>query len=173
VQRRIVLGGLWGALVVTLAMGAASWGKPSFLRRASATRSKAPAVEPVRWEYDLKTAQQMSAASGRPMLIVFGASWCTYCKKLEEETLGHHTLTGFINSAFVPLHLDFDKDRRAAQILEVRSLPMSVVLSAEADLLGSVEGYVKPAQFGQVLQQSLEFQRTLAEERAIEAERRR
>ncbi|MGQ0635756.1 MAG: thioredoxin family protein [Planctomycetaceae bacterium] len=172
-QRRITIGGLWGALILTLALGASSWGKSSFLRRTSATRAKPPVGEPVRWEYDLKAAQRISTASGKPMLIVFGAPWCTYCKKLEEETLGHHTLSGFINTSFVPLHLDFDKDRRAAQILEVKSLPMSLVLSADADLLGSVEGYVKPSQFGQVLQQSLEYQRTLSEERAVDAERRR
>ena len=106
------------------------------------------------------------------MLVVFGAQWCAYCRKLEAETLAHSSVANHVNATFVPVHLDFEKDRRIAEILEVRSLPTTVILSPEADLLGSVEGYVRPAEFSQVLQQSLDFQQTLAEERHMTSARR-
>lgn len=176
-QRRIIVGGLWGALIISLTAGAAGWARPQLFRRASATQAAPQAppeqVAPVSWEHDLKAAYRASTANGKPMLVVFGAPWCAYCRKLEAETLNHPTLVGFINASFIPVHLDFDKDRRAAQVLNVRSLPMAIILSPEADLLGSVEGYVKPDQFGQALRKSLEFQRTLNGERALAEERAR
>lgn len=173
-HRRIIAGGIWGALIVSLTVGASTWAKPQLFRKISGAPARPqPASPAISWEHDLKPAYRLSAATGKPMLVVFGAEWCTYCKKLEAETIGHPTLAGYINSEFIPVHLDFDKDRRAAQVLEVHSLPMCVVLSPDADMLGSIEGYVKPIQFGQVLRESLDFYRTLREERAIEAERRK
>ena len=51
------------------------------------------------------------------------------------------------------------------QILEVKSLPTTVILSPEADLLGSVEGFVKVREYASVLKQSIDFQKTLRETR--------
>jgi thioredoxin-related protein len=160
-----------GALLISVVWGTGAAAKSRFIRRISAAKPRAtaplPPSEAIHWQHDLRTAQRFSAATGRPMLVVFGAPWCTYCKKLEAETLGHPSLASYINTEFVPVHLDFDKDRRAAQILEVQSLPHCVILSAQADLLGSVEGYVRPPEFTKALHQAVNYQRTLEAESAI------
>ncbi len=101
------------------------------------------------------------------MLIVCGGPWCVYCKKLEREVLSHPTIAKYINTAFIAVHLDSEKDQRAVQILEVKSLPTTIILSPEADLLGSVEGFVKVREYASVLQQSVAFQRTLRENSAM------
>ena len=171
-DRRTLRWSVLGLVAASSLAGASAWAKPRFFSRTGQNaKATQPAAEqaPIQWLYDLKTAQRFSAATGRPMLIVFGAPWCTYCKKLEREVLGHPTLSNYINSAFIPVHLDFEneRDKRIAQVLEVKSLPTSVILSPGADLLGTVEGYVKTNEFAQVLQQSLEFQRTLKAERSV------
>jgi thioredoxin-related protein len=169
-ERRIVRWTLLATVLISVVWGATSWAKPSLIRRLSAIRTKptAPAVDPIQWQPDLKTAHRESAASGRPILIVVGGPRCVYCRKLESETLRDPSLVSYINTSFVPVHLDMgiESERRSAEILEVTALPTCVVLSPNVDLLGTVEGFVKPQEFTRALHQSLDFQRRLQAEEA-------
>ena len=109
---------------------------------ATATACAAdPAAGEIAWRTDLKAAHEVSVDTGRPMVIVFGAEWCGYCRKMERDTLSDRTLAKALNEKFVPVHLDFDEHRKVAEVLEVKSIPHVVVLSPEADLLGRVVGY--------------------------------
>ena len=101
----------------------------------------------VNWAGDLAEAKQLSDRTGKPMLIVFGADWCGFCKKLDAETLAHPQVSRFINDSFVPVHLDLDTQKRAARILEVKTLPCSVVLAPNADQLGRVVGFEEPSSY--------------------------
>ena len=96
----------------------------------------------VRWQQKLMQAHKESVATNKPLMLVFTADWCTYCRKLERETLSDAKMVNYVNDTFVPIHVDLDKNRRIADILEVKSVPCTVVLSPEADLLGKLTGYV-------------------------------
>lgn len=113
---------------------------------------------PVAWQNDLKAAQKHAVRTGRPMLIVFGADWCTHCGRFEKNTLGNPTMANYINRDFIPVHLDFDKEQEAAEVLEVEALPCTVILSPEADLLGKVVGAKAPKDFWEVLQDAKDEQ---------------
>lgn len=113
----------------------------------SALTAAAPKGTGITWQTDLKKAHQTALRENKPMLIVFGADWCGYCKKLERETLSNPQMVKYVNAEFVPVHLDADKDKEALEILEVRGLPCSVILSPNADLLGRIEGYQKMAPY--------------------------
>ncbi|QDT55028.1 thiol:disulfide interchange protein precursor [Caulifigura coniformis] len=95
----------------------------------------------IRWQTDLKTAHRLSRETNKPMLFVFGADWCTWCKKLEKSTLTDRELVAYINENFVPIHIDADRDPRVVEILEAEALPCAVVLSPNADLMGRIRGF--------------------------------
>ena len=130
-----------------------------------------PAAEPagskpaVSWQSDLKAAQKQSARTGRPMLIVFGADWCTHCGRFEEKTLNNPTMASYINREFIPVHLDFDKEQKTAEVLEVEALPCTVILSPEADLLGRVVGAKQPKDFWEALQDAKDEQARIRQAR--------
>lgn len=105
---------------------------------APPAKKQAPGVK---WEKDLRTAHKRAVTLKKPLLIVFDAEWCTYCKKLDQKTLGDARMARFINAAFIPLHLDLEKDTKIAQVLDVDRVPCTVVLSPDADLLGRLVGY--------------------------------
>jgi thioredoxin-related protein len=171
-DRGIARSGMSVILLTTVAVGATAWAKsattrnPSQMPQAAKASQAAPSVQ---WLQDLQAARRASRATGRPMLIVFGGPHCVYCKKLDAEVFSHPTIARYVNASFIPVHLDFEKNKRAAEILEVKSLPTSIILSPEADLLGSIEGFVQTREFAEVLHQSIEFQRTLRDERALTA----
>ena len=112
----------------------------------------------IAWHTDLKAAHKIAVREQKPMLIVFGAEWCVYCKKLEAETLGNPVMASYVRSEFIPLRLDFDRDAEIADILEVKSLPCTVVLSPEADLLGRIDGYVKAGEYQAALKKARQLQ---------------
>jgi thioredoxin-related protein len=95
----------------------------------------------IKWQTDLRAAHRLSQQTNKPMLFVFGADWCTWCKKLEKTTLTDQELVTYINANFVPIHIDADRDPRVVKILEAEGLPCAVVLSPNADLLGRIEGF--------------------------------
>lgn len=110
----------------------------------------------LKWHKSLKAAHQLAVETDKPLLIVFGASWCHYCHKLERETLSDSRMVAAIERDFIPVHLDFDRDSKVAKILEVKRLPCTVVLSPDADLLLKSEGYKDYKGFIKILQASLE-----------------
>lgn len=113
------------------------------------------------WHKDLKTAHRLSLSQQKPLLIVFSATWCTFCHKLLRETLGEKTMIAFVERHFVPVLLDYDVETRVAQVLEVESLPCTIVLSPQADLLLRQTGFAKAEVYRQRLQAALEAQRQI------------
>lgn len=101
----------------------------------------------VNWEKNLNAAHRQAIKTDKPILILFGASWCKYCEKLEKETINHPKMVSYINKTFIPVHLDLDQDKRIAKILGVKKLPCTLILSPEADLLGKYIGYEKPVTY--------------------------
>lgn len=121
---------------------------------AEAADDEAP--QRLKWHTNLKAAHKLAIETDKPLLIVFGASWCHYCHKLERETLSDKRMVAAIERDFVPVHLDFDRDKKVAKILEVDRLPCTVVLSPDADLLQKTEGYADYKGYMKILQASLE-----------------
>lgn len=107
------------------------------------------------WQPDLKTAHKLSVKQNKPLLILFGATWCGPCKRLQKETLSDRKLGPWIDKNFVAVHLDFDRDRKVAEILEVEQIPCTIVLNPQADLLTSFVGYMKPVDYQKKLNLAL------------------
>ena len=148
-DRRKLKLGMAGLLLISFAWGAQLSAKPG----------AAPVQRGVQWHHDLQAAHKLAIASNKPLLIVFGSPWCGNCQKLELETLADPALAKFVNTEFIAVHQDFDKDHRVAEIFEVKSLPTSVILNSDADLLGTIVGFVGTSECQKSLRKALEVDR--------------
>lgn len=110
----------------------------------------APA-ETIEWQPSLKAAHKVAVRENKPILLVWGAEWCRFCHQLESETLAHPALARYINETFVAVHLDYDQDERAREILGVERLPCTIVLTPQAEQLERFEGFHQPADVYQKL----------------------
>jgi thioredoxin-related protein len=115
----------------------------------------------VHWQKDLKSAHRLAVSQGKPILLVFGAEWCTFCHKLERNVIDQPKTAAYINANFVAVHLDADHEKRVCEILEIDALPCTVVLSPNADLLGRYEGYAEVKAYTANLEKSVQAHREL------------
>ena len=130
-------------------MSTKHWSAAVFFAAVAAALAGLRADEPgqLKWQTNLNEAHRLSMESHKPMLLVFGAEWCHFCKKLERTTLTNEELARYIDANFIPVHIDADEQKRVAEILEVKSLPCTVVLSPEADLLTRFNGFKQASAF--------------------------
>jgi thioredoxin-like negative regulator of GroEL len=126
-----------------------------------------PPAGGVQWQTNLQIAHRLSRESNKPMLFVFGADWCTWCKKLEKTTLSDRELVAYINANFIPIHIDADRDPRVVEILEAEALPCAVVLSPNADLLGRIQGFRDAAGYKSALATTKQTSATIVPAAAV------
>jgi uncharacterized protein YyaL (SSP411 family) len=119
----------------------------------------------LKWQTSLKTGQKVALDEKKLLLVVFGASWCTFCHKLERETLADKRIVSLVEREFVPVHLDFDRETRVAKLLEVEQLPATVVLSPQADLLLHLVGYLDAKSYEKSLMTALQKRADIAQAR--------
>jgi thioredoxin-related protein len=119
----------------------------------------------VSWFTALKPAHQQAISRQKPLLIIFGASWCGFCHKLEKETLGDKKLAQFVMREFVPVKLDFDKDDKAAKVLEVEVLPATVIINTEAELLARSNGFHEADKYAEILHSAIRRQTEILQAR--------
>ncbi|MEX0715318.1 MAG: DUF255 domain-containing protein [Planctomycetaceae bacterium] len=117
----------------------------------SADAAESAAESEISWLGDLEAAHRLALEMNRPLLITFGAKWCTFCKKMDANTFADPAVVRAVNGSYVPVRLDFDAEPRVARVLEVRSIPCTIVLSPQADLLARVDGYVDPQRYAAAL----------------------
>ena len=126
----------------------------------------APFGPKLKWQTDLKAARKLAVAEHKLLMVVFTAEWCAFCHKLVDNTISHRDLAPFVDRHFVPVMIDFDENKRIAEILEVDSLPNTVILSPQADLLVQRKGFASVASFKETLQAALDKQAEIVQVRA-------
>lgn len=74
---------------------------------------------------------------------------------MHRETFTDRNLIALIEREFIPITLDFDKETKVVEVLEVEQLPCTVVLSPQADLLLKFVGFAKADAYQKKLQAAL------------------
>lgn len=75
---------------------------------------------------DFQEAKAFSQQSGKPILAVFGASWCGWCKKMERETLSDSKVKLAMTN-YIYVKVDADVDKSTVDQFNVQGLPTTII----------------------------------------------
>lgn len=111
------------------------------LAAASTTRAE------VTWHDSLPTARAACAASGRPVLAIFVASWSPEATRFRDQTLAAVEVKGLIEACFEATIIDVDANPALTRRMEVAHVPSACIFGEKGRPLASFECPAEPLAF--------------------------
>lgn len=128
-------------------------GDPSSAKDSVETRSAEQAGKPAdtksKIQTDYSSAVREAQLNSRPLLVVCGAEWCSWCRKLEAELETAEAVS--ILREWIVVKIDIDDEPEIAGRLEVSALPALRILGPLQSVVASREGYLAAAELKQWL----------------------
>lgn len=99
---------------------------------------------------------------GKPVYVFVSTEWCTYCKKMKNETFTDDRVQEFLNERFVNITINPELDgtanftgeelsyRDLAKKLGVNGYPANFFFAADGTFLGGQPGYLPPESFADI-----------------------
>src|ERR1700674_4129662 len=91
-----------------------------------AMAASARGQDPIPWQPNLETAQQLAGQTNRLVLVHFWAPWCQPCLRLDKEVFSRAETASALNPNFVFVKLNVDEAPGTARLYGVSSLPTDV-----------------------------------------------
>lgn len=130
---------------------------PNFQLAAKPTNATSHAAGPVSWKnYD--TGLKMAKSSGKPVFVQFFATWCGYCRKMDQETFTDTAVQAELDK-FVTVRVTESSENKVThqgqQITEreltaahgVQGFPTLVFMEPDGKVIGKIPGYLGPDEF--------------------------
>ena len=81
----------------------------------------------IHWHHDLKSALNVAIDQKKPILAVFGASWCPPCRTMKRDVWPRPQVSAVVEAGFVPVYVDVDDQTQADVVSQyhVSAIPRS------------------------------------------------
>lgn len=91
----------------------------------------------IQWHHDLASAMAISNDEKKPILAVFGASWCPPCRLMKREVWPDPRVSTAVEAGFVPLYVDVDDQAQAELVSQYRvnGIPAVLLLDSNGKLI--------------------------------------
>jgi len=72
----------------------------------------------------------------------FYTDWCTYCKKMNQETFTDESVITYLNQNFVPIRVNAQQQRKVAKKYGVSRFPNNWFISEDKSEIGQQPGFI-------------------------------
>ncbi|GAB4305832.1 MAG: hypothetical protein Kow0019_00100 [Methanobacteriaceae archaeon] len=127
------------ALIIGLIIGA-------FAISSLHKNNSIPGNSDLNWNNDYDTALQEAKQTNKPIFIDFYTEWCGACQMLDQETFSNPQVMEKLNSNYVLLKVDIDRNPELASQYQIYSIPTIVIIDSKGQIIMRQEGYIPPDQ---------------------------
>ena len=90
-------------------------------------------------------------SENKKVFLHFYAEWCASCKVMEDKTFKDAGVIAALNSNFIPIKVDVDRESQTSDIFRVRLLPDTWFIAEDNEIVGHRPGYISPEQLKVIL----------------------
>jgi Flp pilus assembly protein TadD len=99
-----------------------------------------PATPPLRWHTKLPDALREASADGKPVLVMFSAPWCGYCKKMEREVLPDAEVINYLKG-YILAYINIDENDSLSTQYQIKGVPSFVIMDGKGNAKRKIEGF--------------------------------
>ncbi len=99
------------------------------------------------WKHDIKSALEEAKKSGKPVLMMYAASWCSECQYMKNIVFNNKSLAHYMNQHFVLLAYDIDHQSILPSGYAYRGVPTFFFFDGDQTALGKIEGSASATAF--------------------------
>lgn len=97
--------------------------------------------ETIKW-YSYDEGMVLGKSQQKKLFINFFADWCSYCTKMDKETYSNKMVISYLNKNFIPVKVNFDKEKKVTSQYKVNGLPTALFLSETGEQIGGQPGFI-------------------------------
>jgi|SRR5699024_9736488 len=111
----------------------------------------------------LEKAQQLALKNDKKVLIYAKASWCGYCKRMEEEVFTQQSVADSLRKYFYTVRIDIESDNKLifseqryteqglSRKFRIFSTPTFIFLNSDGSVIGRQPGYMPADVFTKIV----------------------
>ncbi len=115
----------------------------------------AVSADEVKWRSDYNAARREAREKGLPLLLDFTTDNCFWCNKLDANTFSDPAVARMLNEQFISLKVNARKNSSLVEMLHIQSYPTVLLAAPDGKILGTLEGFMDAARFGEHLHRAL------------------
>jgi thioredoxin-related protein len=100
-----------------------------------------PASEVINWR-SYEEGMVVSKIEKKKVFLHFYADWCGFCRKMAKDTFQDSSVVDYLNSNFISVRVDTDKNQQTAANYGVAALPLNMFLTNRGEPILSIPGYI-------------------------------
>lgn len=97
-------------------------------------RKAADGKENIPWRKSLAAAREESAASKKPVLAYFTATWCGPCQEMKHTTFADARVEEALKQSVVPVKIDVDENPDIARDFGVTGIPRMQLIKPDGEV---------------------------------------
>jgi thioredoxin-related protein len=97
----------------------------------------------INW-HTYKEGMELGKKGQKKVFLYFYADWCGYCRDMEKITFKDQSVIDVLNSRFIPVRVNTDKEKEAASGYNIRGLPSNWFITENGENISNRPGYIPP-----------------------------
>jgi len=98
----------------------------------------------IKWQVWSPTVFEQAKNERRLIMVYAKAPWCHWCQKMENTTFKDPAIIKMINTHYMPILIDIEKNIALATQFKIADLPTMIILDTNHEIIKKFSGYYSP-----------------------------